>query len=218
LIFSIFAVIEVSLKTGFSNYATKDITDMRRIVFATHNPYKIEEIRDIVSQDVEIVSLAEIGCHEELPETSHTLEGNALMKARFIANKYHVDCFADDTGLEVDSLNGEPGVYSARYAGDGKNFDANIEKLLNELKGHKNRKARFRTIIALSLGDKDYFFEGMVSGTIISEKRGHGGFGYDSVFVPEGYTQTFAEMHSSEKNAISHRFNAMHKLRDFLNK
>ena len=132
------------------------------------------------------------------------------------ANKYNVDCFADDTGLEVEALNGEPGVYSARYAGDGKNFDANIEKLLKELNGHKNRKARFRTLIALSLGDKDYFFEGKVGGTIINEKRGHGGFGYDSVFIPDGHNQTFAEMHSSEKNSISHRFVAMHKLKDFL--
>lgn len=189
---------------------------MKRIIFATHNPYKVEEIRDIVSQDIEIVSLSEIGCHEELPETSHTLEGNALMKSRFVANKYHVDCFADDTGLEVEALGGEPGVYSARYGGDGKNFDANIVKLLGELEGHKNRKARFRTIIVLSVGDKDYFFEGKVSGTIINERRGNGGFGYDSVFVPEGHTQTFAEMNSSEKNAISHRYDAMHKLRDFL--
>jgi XTP/dITP diphosphohydrolase len=189
---------------------------MRRIIFATHNPYKIEEIRDILGQDIDIVSLSEIGCHNELPETSHTLEGNALMKARFVANKYSVDCFADDTGLEVDALEGAPGVYSARYAGDGRNFDANIERLLKELKGNKNRKARFRTIIALSLGDKDYFFEGMVSGEIIDEKRGHGGFGYDSVFVPKGQTKTFAEMTSAEKNGISHRFAAMTKLKSFL--
>lgn len=195
---------------------------MKTLVFATQNKHKIEEIRHvlakILNQDglIRITGLEAIGCHEDLPETSETLEGNALQKALYVSRHYNYDCFADDTGLEIDALDGRPGVYSARYAGLQKNFDDNIHKVLTELEKVKNRKARFRTVVALVLGPEQFIFEGRVEGKIISEKRGTGGFGYDSIFVPDGFEKTFAEMDLDEKNKISHRAEATKKLTDFL--
>ncbi|HOW30916.1 MAG TPA: non-canonical purine NTP diphosphatase [Bacteroidales bacterium] len=189
---------------------------MKEIVFATNNKHKLEEIRHLAGDHFVIKSLAEIGCYDDIPETADTLQGNALIKARYIKNKFGLDCFADDTGLEVDALGGRPGVFSARYAGDGHDFMANMVKLLDELNGITNRTARFRTVIVLITGDKEYFFEGHVNGTIISEMRGAKGFGYDPVFVPDGYDTTFAQMSLAEKNTISHRAIAAGKLALFL--
>ena len=188
----------------------------RKLVFATNNAHKLEEVAAILGDQVELLSLNDIGCQTDIPETAETLEGNALLKSSFIYNNYHLDCFADDTGLEVEALNGAPGVYSARYAGPGHDSEANMDKLLHEMENKKNRKARFRTVIALILNGKEYLFEGIVKGTIIEEKRGDQGFGYDPVFVPEGYDQTFAQLGSSVKNSISHRARAVIKLHDFL--
>ena len=170
---------------------------MRTLVFATNN-------------------LSDIQCHDEIPETADTLEGNALQKARYIHTHFQTDCFADDTGLEVEALNGAPGVYSARYAGPGHDSEANMRKLLADLEGESNRKARFRTVIALILDGKEYLFEGIVNGRIIEEKKGSAGFGYDPIFVPDGYNQTFAELGDDIKNRISHRAMATHKLAEFL--
>ena len=178
---------------------------MRKIVFATNNEHKIREIRDIIGRAVEILSLKGIGCHEELPETQTTLEGNALQKARYVFDHYGLECFADDTGLEVEALDGRPGVYSARYAGPQCSFEDNIDKLLTEMKGIDDRRARFRTVIAWVQSGKESLFEGQVEGRIGTECRGEGGFGYDPVFFPDGREDTFAEMTSDEKNAISHR-------------
>ena len=189
-----------------------------KIVFATNNKNKLSEIREILGSGFEVMSLAEIGCHEDIPETGDTLLDNAVQKARYVFEKYGYDCFADDTGLEVECLNGEPGVYSARYAGEHPTFDDNIAKLLANMEGHENRNARFRTAIALILGGKEYVFEGEVKGQIIKEYRGHNGFGYDPVFLPDGYSQTFAELPAEIKNKISHRGNAAKKLAEFLNK
>ena len=233
---------------------------MNKIVFATNNKHKLEEIRSILGDDFEVLSLSDIGCHEDIPETSDTLEGNAMQKAQYVFDKYGYDCFADDTGLEVDALGGEPGIYSARYAAlDGDNSishdsEANMAKLLRKLEGVENRKARFRTVIALithpqSLpkgGKSDMIsvnkgnqtslpsggieggynpspregqrvgFEGIVNGSIISERRGGEGFGYDPIFQPEGYDQTFAELGSEIKNHISHRARAVEKLAHYL--
>lgn len=189
---------------------------MKEIVFATNNKHKLHEIRHLTEGHLKIRSLAEIGCNDEIPETADTLEGNALLKARFVKENYGYDCFADDTGLEVEALGGRPGVYSARYAGTGHDFRANMLKLLAEMDGITNRKARFRTVIALILGDKQYFFNGQVGGNIIREMRGGEGFGYDPVFMPDGYQITFAEMSLSEKNKISHRAVAATKLASFL--
>ena len=188
----------------------------RKLVFATNNRHKLDEVREIIKEDAEIVSLEAIHCHEEIPETADTLEGNALMKARYVREHYGMDCFADDTGLEVEALDNAPGVYSARYAGPGHDSEANMRKLLAELQGKGNRKARFRTVIALLLDGKEYTFEGIVNGSIIEEKRGDRGFGYDPVFVPEGYTETFAELGEEIKNKISHRAMAVQKLARFL--
>lgn len=165
-----------------------------KLVFATNNRHKLDEVRKITSGYTEIVSLSEINCHEDIPETAETLEGNALQKARYIKEHFGYDCFADDTGLEVEALHNAPGVYSARYAGPGHDSEANMDKLLHEMENKKNRKARFRTVIALILNGKEYLFEGIVNGTIINEKRGESGFGYDPIFVPDTYSQTFAEM------------------------
>lgn len=190
----------------------------KKFVFATNNAHKLEEVSSILGNKVELLSLKDIGCHDEIPETADTLEGNALQKARYIFERYHTDCFADDTGLEVEALNGAPGVYSARYAGDAHNSEKNMKKLLDELKDIENRKAQFRTVFALIIEGKEHLFEGIVKGQIISTRKGTSGFGYDPVFIPDGHTQTFAEMGNSEKNKISHRAIATQKLCNFLGK
>lgn len=187
-----------------------------KICFATNNSKKIEEVKAALGTDFEIVSLKDIGCHEELPETGNTLNHNAFQKARFVKEKFGVDCFADDTGLEVESLNGDPGVYSGRYAGEPRSDERNIELLLKNLEGVEDRKARFRTVIALILEGNEYAFEGIASGVIIEEKIGGGGFGYDPIFRPEGYSRTFAELTMEEKNQISHRGKAVKALIEFL--
>lgn len=190
---------------------------MTTLVFATNNRHKLDEVQKIVGRSsFRIKSLSEIGCHEEIPETADTLEGNALLKARYVKEHYGYDCFADDTGLEVEALGNAPGVYSARYAGEEKSSEANIRKLVAALEGQTNRKARFRTVIALILNGKEELFEGIVQGEIIPEKRGVSGFGYDPVFIPEGYAQTFAEMGNETKNTISHRAEAVKKLEAYL--
>ena len=191
---------------------------MKTLVFATNNLHKLEEVRDILGGSFRIASLKEIGCTDDIPETADTLEGNSLQKARYVKEKFGYDCFADDTGLEVEALGGAPGVFSARYAGPGHDSEANMRKLLKELEGKANRQAQFRTVVALILEGREYTFEGIVRGTILAERRGTAGFGYDPVFVPEGYAETFAEMGSEEKNRISHRARAVQKLADFLHK
>ena len=186
------------------------------IVFATNNNHKLEEVRAIL-ESVKVLSLSDIGFHADIPETGTTLDDNALQKAEYIWNEYHIPVFADDTGLEVDALNGAPGVYSARYAGDNHDSDANITKLLKELKGQVNRTARFRTVVALIMSDAErQLFSGIVTGKIIDERRGAHGFGYDPIFIPSGYDNTFAEMDADVKNAISHRSRAIKKLADYL--
>lgn len=194
---------------------------MKRIVFATNNAHKLGEIRDILKHDFSVVSLEDIGCHDDIPETSATLEGNALQKARYIHERYGIDCFADDTGLEVEALGGGPGIYTARFGvmngyGDDHDAEANTRCLLDKLKGESNRAAQFRTAIALILDGKEYLFEGIAKGVITEEKRGEKGFGYDPVFMPEGYGETFAELGVGTKNTISHRAKAVAKLADFL--
>lgn len=189
---------------------------MKTLVFATNNKHKLDEVRKITSGLVNIVSLEDIDCHDDIPETSDTLEGNALQKAEYIKEHYGLDCFADDTGLEVEALNNAPGVFSARYAGPGHDSESNMNKLLEEMNNIENRKARFRTVIALLLNDKQYVFEGIVNGEITKEKRGTTGFGYDPIFIPDNYTQTFAEMGNDIKNTISHRAEAVKKLSAFL--
>ena len=191
---------------------------MKNIVFATNNKNKLREIRDIVGSRYNILSLSDINCHEDIPETADTIEGNALLKARFVKEKYGYDCFADDTGLEVEALDNRPGVYSARFAGEECNSEKNIDKLLSELKGIENRKARFRTVIALLKGETEEEIEGVIYGNISHERHGEGGFGYDKVFVPENYDRTFAEMLPEEKNSISHRAKATRLLIEYLNK
>ncbi len=188
-----------------------------KLVFATNNKHKLDEVCKITSHHpVEIVSLAEINCFDDIPETADTLEGNALQKAHYIQEKFGLNCFADDTGLEVEALNNAPGVYSARYAGPGHDSEANMKKLLHEMEGKENRKARFRTVIALVWNEKTYTFDGIVNGTITTTKRGENGFGYDPIFIPEGYEQTFAELGNDIKNQISHRAKAVEKLDEFL--
>lgn len=186
------------------------------LIFASNNKHKLEEISDLLKGISVVKGLKEIGINEEIPENRDTLEENALEKAMYIYNKYGYNCFADDTGLEIDALNGRPGVYSARYAGIGCTFDDNVNKILQELGDSKNRKARFRTIIALVENGRVFTFEGEVKGEIIREKRGEEGFGYDPVFIPEGYLQTFAEMDLNLKNKISHRAKAIEKFVMFL--
>lgn len=189
----------------------------KKLVFATNNAHKLDEIRAILGDKVEVLSLKDIHCEADIPETADTLEGNAALKAEYIYKNFGLDCFADDTGLEVEALGGAPGVYSARYAGgEGHDSEANMKKLLAELDGKTNRKAQFRTAICLIGGGAEHLFEGIVKGEIIEKKRGCSGFGYDPVFVPEGYTETFAEMGSEEKNKISHRARATQKLCDYL--
>ncbi len=188
-----------------------------KICFATNNTKKIEEVKAALGRDFEIVSLQDIGCYEELPETGDTLDQNAFQKARFVKENYGVDCFADDTGLEVDALNGAPGVYSGRFAGEPRSDERNISLLLEKMKGKGERKARFRTVIALILDGGEYSFEGIAEGEILPQKVGFGGFGYDPVFRPSGFNKTFAELSLSEKNEISHRGKAVKALISFLN-
>jgi len=188
-----------------------------KLVFATNNKHKLQEVRDILGSSIEVVSLAEIGCHDDIPETADTLEGNAKMKAEYIYERYHCNVFADDTGLEVTALGGRPGVFSARYAGgEGHDSEANMTKLLGELEGVADRSAQFRTAIALILDGEEHLFEGIVKGRIIKERRGGEGFGYDPIFEPEGYDETFAQLGEEIKNKISHRARATQKLCDFL--
>ncbi len=189
---------------------------MNRIVFATNNHHKLEEIRKITGERYQILSLRDINCNEEIEETGNTLEENAIIKARYIKERYGLNCFADDTGLEVAALNGEPGVHSSRYAGDTCDPIDNMNKLISALKDIDNRSAQFRTVIALIIDNKEYLFDGVVKGKIIDAKRGDAGFGYDPIFVPVGYNKTFAELGNDLKNRISHRAIATEKLVSFL--
>lgn len=186
------------------------------IVFATNNPHKIKEVNEVLGNAFKIKSLQEIGCQEELPETQPTLEGNALQKARHVLDHYGADCFSEDTGLEIEALNGEPGVITARYAGADRDPHANMNLVLQKLAGEVNRNAQFRTVIALLINGEEHLFEGVVKGQIAYKKCGTGGFGYDPIFIPDGYDKTFAELPSEIKNGISHRARATRKLIDFL--
>ena len=187
---------------------------MKELIFVTNNPHKLKEISAIIGDHFRVLSLSDIGFNEEIEENALTIEGNASLKAWYIFNKYAKDCFADDTGLEIDTLGGKPGVKSARYAGEDCNPENNIKKVLNEMQNTPNRKARFRTVISLIMGGKELQFEGTVEGVILHEKRGIDGFGYDPVFLPNGYTKSFAELTLEEKNRISHRARATRKLID----
>ncbi|MFV0551362.1 MAG: non-canonical purine NTP diphosphatase [Anaerorhabdus sp.] len=189
-----------------------------KLVFATNNANKLKEIQHKLGNKIELLGLKDIGCNEDIPETAPTLEGNALLKAQYVYNKFGYDCFADDTGLEIDALNGEPGVYSARYAGEGKDAQANMDKVLANLDGEKNRNARFRTVIAVIIDGKKTLMDGEVKGTILTKKKGDEGFGYDPVFQPDGYDISFAQMNLAEKNKISHRAHAVEKLVAFMNR
>lgn len=194
------------------------------LIMATNNEHKLKEVRQILDyKDILIKGLEEVGCYDDIPETADTLEGNALLKARYMYNHYGVDCFADDTGLEVEALNGQPGVFTARFGqmngyGNSHDADANMQCLLDKLQGKENRKARFRTVIALVCEGKEYIFEGIVEGEILTEKSGQEGFGYDPIFSPEGKGISFAEMSAEEKNQISHRGRAVEKLIAWLKK
>ncbi len=190
---------------------------MNPIIFATNNQNKVDEVRSVLGKSFEILTLKEAGIDIDIPEPHDTLEANASEKSKTIFDITHKNCFSEDTGLEVDALNGKPGVKSARYAGEGRNFEDNIEKLLKNLNAKKNKTARFRTVISLILDEKEYYFEGICAGKIISIKKGNNGFGYDPVFVPDGSDKTFAEMDITEKNKFSHRKKAMEKLIEFLN-
>lgn len=189
---------------------------MKQLVFATNNAHKLDEVRKILGGKFNVLSLKEIGCNDDIAETAETFEGNALIKARYIHDKYGYDCFADDSGLEIDALGGAPGVYSARYAGEAHDSEKNMAKVLGQLQGVENRAARFRTVIALILDGKEHLFEGEIAGRIIEERRGAGGFGYDPIFIPDGENRTFAEMDDAQKNGISHRARAVKKLVAFL--
>jgi len=189
---------------------------MKKLVFATNNKHKLAEVRAILNDQFEVYSLAEINCFDDIPETADTLEGNAELKALWILEKYGYDCFADDTGLEIEALDGRPGVYSARYAGEDCSPEDNNRKVLAELQGEENRNAQFCTVICLKLNGETHFFTGEVKGEIIKENRGDKGFGYDPIFIPEGHKKTFAEMGDELKNTMSHRYRAMQKLVDFL--
>ena len=187
-----------------------------KLVFATHNEHKLNEVQRMLPKEITLLTLDEIGCFEDIPETSNTIEGNAIQKALYIKEKYGYDTFADDTGLEVAALDNAPGVYSARYAGEAKDNEANIDLLFSNMKGKQERQAQFKTIFALCLGEDLHTFEGIVRGEITHERKGEGGFGYDAVFLPEGYTDTFAQMSADQKNSISHRGRALQKLTAFL--
>ncbi|MCR5191435.1 MAG: non-canonical purine NTP diphosphatase [Bacteroidales bacterium] len=188
------------------------------LIFATHNRHKVSEVQAMLPAGIHVRSLSDLGCDDDIPETADTLQGNALQKVQFVHERYHCNCFADDTGLEIDALDGRPGVYSARYAGEGCSFDDNVRKVLAELENVPlaQRTARFRTVVALILDGRTYFFEGKVEGLMTLERHGVEGFGYDPIFLPEGYGQTFAEMDASEKNRISHRGRAMAQMVGFL--
>jgi len=187
-----------------------------KLVFATHNEHKLNEVQRMLPKEITLLTLDEIGCFEDIPETSNTIEGNAIQKALYIKEKYGYDTFADDTGLEVAVLDNAPGVYSARYAGEAKDNEANIDLLLANIKDKQERQAQFKTIFALCLGEDLHTFEGIVRGEITHERKGEGGFGYDAVFLPEGYANTFAQMSADQKNSISHRGRALQKLSAFL--
>ncbi|HET9570398.1 MAG TPA: non-canonical purine NTP diphosphatase [Bacteroidales bacterium] len=191
---------------------------MHKIVFATNNAHKMGEVSAILDSKFKLIGLKEIGCYDEIPETSDTIEGNALQKANYVWEHYGIDCIADDTGLEVEALNGAPGVYSARYAGEECIAENNIQKLLKELDGVQNRKARFKTVAALILNGRVNLFEGVIYGRILTEKRGQDGFGYDPVFVPDHFNESFAEMTSEQKNSISHRALAFKAFAEFMNR
>lgn len=188
-----------------------------QLVFASNNQNKIKEIQSILNGSIQLLSLEDIGCHEDIPETAETIEGNAILKANYVTEKYGYDCFADDTGLEVIALNGEPGVYSARYAGEQRDAHDNMNKLLHALADKSDRSAQFKTVIALNLKEKQYLFTGIAKGKITLNKTGNHGFGYDPIFQPENYKETFAELSSEIKNKISHRAKATQQLIDFLN-
>ncbi len=187
-----------------------------KLYFATHNAHKLDEVRATLCDAADLAGLDALGCHDEIPETGCTLQENALQKAEFVHTRYGVDCFADDTGLEVEALDGEPGIYSARYAGEPSDSAKNRQKLLERLQGATNRKARFRTVVALIADGETHLFEGIVTGRILESERGESGFGYDCLFVPDGSDKTFAEMTADEKNAISHRGRAIQQLNHFL--
>nr|WP_321450257.1 non-canonical purine NTP diphosphatase [uncultured Carboxylicivirga sp.] len=186
------------------------------LVFATNNINKLKEIQSAIGSHIQLKTLADINCIEDIPETKDTIEGNAIQKAEYIYNKYNMNCFADDTGLEIEALNGEPGVYSARYAGPKRDSNDNMDKVLSLLKDKSNRKARFKTVIALIMDGKTHLFEGIVDGIILNNKTGSEGFGYDPIFQPIGFSQSFAQMSLKEKNTISHRARAVYKLVQFL--
>jgi len=188
-----------------------------KLIFATHNKNKLKEVKSLVPSSIQLLSLDDINFNDEIEETATTIEGNALLKAKTIYEKTGINCFADDSGLLVDSLNGDPGVYSARYAGEQKNDEDNMQKLLHELKDKSNRNAHFKTAMALIVDDKEYLFEGKIEGKIISEKLGINGFGYDPLFIPNGYNETFAQLDSETKNKISHRARALQKMIEFIN-
>jgi len=200
----------------FIDYICKSKISIMQLVFASNNKNKIKEIQLLVPQYIKVLSLEDIGCFEEIPETADTIEGNAIQKANYVTEKYGYNCFADDTGLEVEALNGEPGLYSARYAGEQKDATDNMDKLLNNLKGISNRNAQFKTVIALNLNGNQSLFTGIIKGKIIEEKIGSNGFGYDPIFVADGYSQTFAELTIEEKSIISHRGLAVKQLVNFL--
>lgn len=185
---------------------------MKQLVFATNNTHKLDEVRAMLEPDYKIISLSELNCFDDIPETADTLEGNALLKAEYIYKKFGVDCFADDTGLEIDALNGEPGVYSARYAGESHNAQENMKKVLSKMNGLSNRSAHFRTVVALIQDGKTNYFEGRVDGTITTIQHGSAGFGYDPIFIPNGYDQSFAQLSADKKNEISHRGLAIKEL------
>ncbi len=187
-----------------------------KLVFATNNPNKLKEVQEMLPNTIELLSLSDINSYDEIDETEMSLEGNATLKADYITQKYGYDCFADDTGLEVESLNGKPGVYSARFAGEPSNSENNMQKLLTELKNKSNRNAQFRTAVSLNINDANFIFEGVCKGAILEKKQGEKGFGYDPIFKPENHTNSFAEMSSEEKNIISHRGIAIKKLVSFL--
>jgi XTP/dITP diphosphohydrolase len=189
---------------------------MHQLVFATNNEHKLRELGEILKGEFKLLSLNDITCSDEIPETGNTLEANASQKSFYIWDRYHTDCFSDDTGLEIAALNNEPGVRSARYAGEGRNANDNIDKVLAELKGNENRKACFRCVISLITGGKEYLFEGRVDGEILIERHGKSGFGYDPIFRPDGFDHSFAEMDAEVKNSISHRGRAVQKLVRFL--
>lgn len=189
---------------------------MKQLIFVTHNAHKAEEVKSIIGNSFEVKNLSDINFFDEIPETGSTFKENALQKVQYLHNKLKCNCFADDSGLSVDALNGEPGILSARYAGQPSNSQRNTEKLLNTLKNETNRKAQFITVIAVILEDQTYFFEGIINGTITTTPQGEGGFGYDPIFIPDGYDKTFAELPTEIKNKISHRAIAMQKFKQFI--